>query len=117
MYLVSTFHMNPNSQHATRYTNERGVLKLSGDWNLSMVSSFVVQTHSNLFDQEGGYHKRFMFLPQPKESLIMPIVNVNRHHLRINQGENGRLELDQSMMIYHPPKLDTKKYGNTVSVF
>lgn len=58
------------------------------------------QAYYNLIDRTNGYHKQYVFLAEPGESMIEPIVRLNRSTVRCVQLPSGQMKADQSQMVY-----------------
>lgn len=91
----------PSAVAIRRLMNMRGV-SVSNDVNCVDAgdSNEMRQAYYNLVDREEGYHKQYMFLAEPGEAMLEPIVRLNTSTVKAVQLASGQMSVDQSMMVY-----------------
>lgn len=93
----------PSAVAIRRLMNMRGV-SVANDVNYVDASigdsNQVRQVYYNLVDRDDGYHKQYVFLAEPGEAMLEPIVRLNTSTVKAVQLASGQMRVDQSMMIY-----------------
>lgn len=86
-----------------RLMNMKGV-KQENDVTLSDTtqgdSIRIRQAYYNLIDCAGGYHKQYIFLAEPGEAMLEPIVRLNSSTMVATRFPSGQMYADQSQMVY-----------------
>jgi len=82
------------------------------------VKKHVFQLYRNLVDQQNGYFKEYMFIPKiGDEAVIDPICLLSKQSLMLRVTKEGRRYLDQSRIVYQPPRVPIPRIGESLQVF
>lgn len=82
-----------------------------------LKSDQVMQFYRNLQGQENGYDSHFMLPTKLGEPIIESILTLNTCMLKCVTLETGRRRIDQSALIWHPPKNPVPRVGESLRHF
>lgn len=84
----------------------------------SLPANMIFQTYYNLMNEVEGYLFPYMLIPQNNEPLLQPVCALNLNMLKIIIDPiTKQQKVDQSAMIFHPPKLNSLIIGESVQNF